>query len=274
MVRPTHEGPTYPLTTTQSVAGTPSGDDWDWDTGPVGSSMIDVAEGVGTPVPVSSIIFDADDFDVTDNTDGSVTIEATALSDAYELNTEGGQSVISAHGSTGATETIDPTAGNVHTLTLDADCTLTLDAPVGSGACTLWLWVTEDGTGGWDITWPGSVTEEGTHDTTAGTTQRCGLETIDGGTSWVATWIGGGGSDLTIEDEGTPLATAATTLDFVGAGVTASGAGAEKTITIPGVTEANVQAVGHYELLMTGSSPPEPIEDGTGADWLYVWVYP
>jgi hypothetical protein len=44
----------------------------------------------------------------------------------------------------------------------------------------------------------------------------------------------GGGSGLTVEEEGTPLATAATTLDFVGAGVTASGTGAEKTITIPG----------------------------------------
>jgi hypothetical protein len=49
----------------------------------------------------------------------------------------------------------------------------------------------------------------------------------------VAAEAGGGGS-LTVEDEGTPLATAATTLDFVGAGVTATGAGAEKTITIPG----------------------------------------
>lgn len=45
-----------------------------------------------------------------------------------------------------------------------------------------------------------------------------------------------GGSALTIEDEGTPLSTAATTLDFVGAGVVASGSGSEKTITIPGAT--------------------------------------
>jgi hypothetical protein len=41
-------------------------------------------------------------------------------------------------------------------------------------------------------------------------------------------------AELTVEDEGTPLATAATSLDFVGAGVTASGAGADKTITVPG----------------------------------------
>lgn len=39
---------------------------------------------------------------------------------------------------------------------------------------------------------------------------------------------------ITVDDEGTPLATLATTLDFVGAGVTASGTGATKTITIPG----------------------------------------
>ncbi len=39
---------------------------------------------------------------------------------------------------------------------------------------------------------------------------------------------------LTVEDEGTPLATLADTLDFVGAGVVASGVGATKTITIPG----------------------------------------
>ena len=43
---------------------------------------------------------------------------------------------------------------------------------------------------------------------------------------------GGGGSALTIQDEGTSLATAATALNFVGAGVTASGIGTTKTITI------------------------------------------
>lgn len=43
---------------------------------------------------------------------------------------------------------------------------------------------------------------------------------------------------LTIKDEGTPLATAATSIDFVGAGVTASGTGAGKTVTIPGGASA------------------------------------
>ena len=46
--------------------------------------------------------------------------------------------------------------------------------------------------------------------------------------------LSGGGGGVTVADEGTPLSTTATTLDFVGAGVTASGTGATKTITIPG----------------------------------------
>ena len=50
------------------------------------------------------------------------------------------------------------------------------------------------------------------------------------------------GSGITVEDEGVPLAAAATTLDFVGAGVTASGVGATKTITIPGASGAIVNA--------------------------------
>ena len=45
---------------------------------------------------------------------------------------------------------------------------------------------------------------------------------------------GGGGSSLTVQDEGSALSTAATTLNFVGSGVTASGSGATKTITISG----------------------------------------
>ena len=43
---------------------------------------------------------------------------------------------------------------------------------------------------------------------------------------------GGGGSSLTIQEEGSSLSTAATTLNFVGSGVTASGTGATKTITV------------------------------------------
>ena len=59
---------------------------------------------------------------------------------------------------------------------------------------------------------------------------RLGDGTTPGGTE-IST---GGGSSITIQDEGSSLSTAATTINFVGDGVTASGTGATKTITISG----------------------------------------
>lgn len=44
----------------------------------------------------------------------------------------------------------------------------------------------------------------------------------------------GGPATIIIEDEGTPVGVPADTLDFVGAGVTVTGAGTTKTVTIPG----------------------------------------
>lgn len=72
----------------------------------------------------------------------------------------------------------------------------------------------------------------------AGTNVSFGLTSTDGDaaldTITINSTASGGGGSLTVADEGSPLSTAATTLDFVGAGVTATGAGATKTITIAG----------------------------------------
>jgi hypothetical protein len=56
--------------------------------------------------------------------------------------------------------------------------------------------------------------------------------TPSGDTITIASTASGGA--LTIQDEGSTLSTAATTLNFVGSGVTASGTGSTKTITISG----------------------------------------
>ena len=50
----------------------------------------------------------------------------------------------------------------------------------------------------------------------------------------------GGGGGVTVQDEGSALSTTGTTLNFVGAGVTASGTGATKTITIAGGASQNL----------------------------------
>ena len=57
------------------------------------------------------------------------------------------------------------------------------------------------------------------------------------GTSNVGVVTGGG---VIVQDEGTPLSTTATTLNFEGAGVVAGGSGATKTITISGGGGTNI----------------------------------
>jgi len=64
-----------------------------------------------------------------------------------------------------------------------------------------------------------------------------GTNTFDAGKFGLSYKTGGSGSvgaGITIQEEGSTLSTVATTLNFVGAGVTASGTGATKTITING----------------------------------------
>ena len=53
-------------------------------------------------------------------------------------------------------------------------------------------------------------------------------------TMFLAAGVSEGISGITVQDEGTALTTAATTLNFEGAGVEATGSGATKTVTIPG----------------------------------------
>ena len=63
-----------------------------------------------------------------------------------------------------------------------------------------------------------------------------GVFTRTDGGAVVEIGAGGGGSSLTIEDEGSALSTDATTLNFTGGAVTATGAGVTKTIDIRGGT--------------------------------------
>ena len=65
--------------------------------------------------------------------------------------------------------------------------------------------------------------------------------------------IAASGGEVTVQDEGSSLSTAATTLNFVGAGVTASGTGATKTITIAGGATTSQSAV-YKEYIFNPSS--------------------
>ncbi len=222
----TRQDPARILPSPLEVAGVVDGDNEDWDTGPL---------------------------------DAGVVPEHT-----YELANEGGDPLVDAHGNFGTTETIDPTLGNVHTGTLDDDCTVTLSSPSGD-AGSLLLWLTQDGTGGRDTTWAGSVTEVGTPDTTADVTNLAVASTVDGGSSWVVAWIGGGGSG------GTPATTVTdeTTFGITPAvGTDTEYARQDHTHGSPD-TDA-VKDAGRWELAVITGSPPDPLyADG---DFLYIWV--
>ena len=104
------------------------------------------------------------------------------------LNTGGGRDLVSTVAAAGSTETLDLAAGNVHDVTLNADCTFTFAGAATGFLCTLVLILRQNGTGGWDATWPGSVVWAG------GTPPTLSLDpsavewlvfsTVNGGTTW------------------------------------------------------------------------------------------
>jgi hypothetical protein len=122
------------------------------------------------------------------------------------------------HGIAGAAETIDPSEGNVHALTLDENCTATISEPVGSGASTLELWVTQDGSGGNTLTIAatgGAVTGDiSAHTTSASETFRVIAERIPGTTNdWIVDLVGGGSSVAALDDLTDVTITTPTTAD-------------------------------------------------------------
>ena len=80
----------------------------------------------------------------------------------------------------------------------------------------------------------------------------------------------GSSGGITVQDEGSALSTAATTLDFVGAGVTASGTGASKTITIPG----GGGSLEFVKKVQSASAVSSIVETGLDYDRVYRLVFP
>jgi len=84
---------------------------------------------------------------------------------------------------------IDLNNGNVHSVTLTGNATLTFDNPVATGdSSSFTLIVKQDGTGSRTITWPGSVAWAAatapTLTTTANKFDVLAFTTVDGGTRW------------------------------------------------------------------------------------------
>lgn len=126
----------------------------------------------------------------------SLTISGTGPAGDFLTTTEGGGDVLSTVGASGSTETIDLTDGNVHDITLTANCTLTFASVAPGRGRSFTLVLRQDGVGSRTVTWPGSVVWPGgvapTLSTTAGATDVLTFFTLDGGTTWYGFSTGGG----------------------------------------------------------------------------------
>jgi hypothetical protein len=175
-----------------------------------------MAGGMQTPtlgrlVPIGGV--SAGDVTIID-TDGelgtpgaSVTLQdfLDAVTGDFLTVINGGGGTVQAHGNLGSTETIDTANGNYHWGTLNANCTFTFTTIADTAERWFTLELIEDGTGGWTVTWPGSVAWLGgttpTHTTTAGTTTIYAFFTRNGGTTWVGGQLGGSTSPLTTKGD-------------------------------------------------------------------------
>lgn len=126
----------------------------------------------------------------------------------YVTVTDGGGEVLSTIAASGAAETIDLANGNVHDITLTADCTFTFTSPAAGRARSFTLFLRENGTGGHanDTVWPGSVVWAGgsapTLDDAASAVNVITFVTLDGGAIWYGFPVGGGSSVVDLDDLG------------------------------------------------------------------------
>ncbi len=118
----------------------------------------------------------------------------------FLTTTDGAGDVISTVSAAGATETIDLVDGNVHDITLTANCTFTFATVDNTKARSFTMFLRQDGTGGWLATWPGSVVWNGgvapTLSTDPNAVDVFAFVTLDGGIIWYGFALGGGGSSV------------------------------------------------------------------------------
>lgn len=128
---------------------------------------------------------------LTRNADFDTAAERSTL--GFKTTTHGGLEERQDHGAMGATETFDLATANAHVGTLDANLTVTLSGFTNGKFCSMILGLLQNGTGGWTVSWPGSVVSAPTVATAADTITWITLWSLDGGTTIYASSTSDGG---------------------------------------------------------------------------------
>jgi hypothetical protein len=177
---------------------------------PTGSRIVlRTAAEADIPTPdtdQSALFMDADDSNAPAWKDDGGTVHAltgAAGADAPAL-------VYLDHGNTGSTETVDASVADVQRLVANAaTVTLTITgAPASGTPGVVQLWLEQDGTGGRDWVFPGSVDwgsvgEPTWTDRAGGDVDLVNLETVDSGTTWIAVLAGRPGATGAAGSNGT-----------------------------------------------------------------------
>lgn len=107
---------------------------------------------------------------------------------------DGGVEKVSTVAASGSTETLNLANGNIHDVTLDANCTFTFSGTTASKGCSFTLILRQDGTGSRTVTWPASVDWAGgaapTLSTPASSVDILTFFTINNGTTWFGALVG------------------------------------------------------------------------------------
>ena len=130
---------------------------------------------------------------VTGGTLGSTTVAWTEFAPSTS-----GVSTPFDHGTMGATETVDLADGDWHRGILNANCAITVQGFTNDEGAVLLFEVTQDGTGGWDITWDADVDFGGGDDQpsqTASTTTTFLLWSSVGDSTIYGAKVGAGTTD-------------------------------------------------------------------------------
>lgn len=178
----------------------------------------------GTPTTIAGYgITDAFDGAFGSLTGTPTTIAGYGITDAFD----------GAYGSlTGVPSTFTPSAHNQAWSTITSTPTTISGYGITDAQATLVSGTNIKTINNNSLLGSGNITISGGAGTDSATVSAIILSDVD--SAYVQARQSAGGAAITVQDEGSSLSTAATTLNFVGAGVTASGTGSTKTITITG----------------------------------------